>query len=1768
MNKGLKSYTKQLTQGIGTAKACVNINENDANMHIVLPLVKTLGNFPIALNLVYTHQNRNVVDTHFGKGFKLDGCPLVSFVGDDIIIQNADGSKDLYKNGVFNTETGLKVENRGGEIRIIDKTGNVTTYKLDGGTTVSNCMSMDFSAKNGGKITAVFGSYISNNKGDKIQFTQNSSGYITKAVYTFNGTTIATVNISYLSGKISTVEYRNQTGTVAKTSILYSTSNTVTVKNLITGEFLEFTFSGNKITSFKDMGGRTTAIAYNGKRTTVTDFLGNTSYVIFDDNNFPLYEIDNGFNIVRYEFDKNSKKLISISDPIQARNKDNSIFECSLRSFTREGIGLLETPFTDEIFNGVIGETVSTITGTGKLTKEINIDGLATDKLTCAVFGKLTGGSAKVELTTGNETVTADLKVSNQEYDMVTLGINAKKSYKKVKLTFIFENSAVLLGGVQVINKNLGTFYEYDSNGNMTKASGVSTTQISYNDNNMPTQSIGADSTVVGCVYDSKNNLTKALTANAVLIENEYDSENNPIKTTLTSNDGKILKSEMEYDETKRFIVKETDSQGNSTSMEYTEDGNLKKVTDALSAVTELSYNNNGLIEKLISKYGQMSAEAVYKYTSKNLLDTVTLTNGSKYGFVYDNLNRLKEVKLNDVTVFTYEYDETTGNILRQTYGSGDSYGFTYRADGLIESVTYKSAAAEGIKYYYGYDDQGRLTSVEDQEDIYCSNYTYDSEGRVKIADVCASQLTYGYDNLGNVNSLSADKDGIKVHQAFDGIQRSHYTHPELLFKSFMENNYCAFFETDANLKNTKEQFEPLNCSVKIERDGRLSLARLDKESALRYGFRVDPQDYSNDAGCIMFWFKMDNINQKCSLCGVSKELSGNNSIAAYIENKKITVNVRDNNDIVKCAFTSTYEIKEGWNFFALSYKNRNDGPGYSNEFSCSMTLNKCTQTNCLGSINMNFGQRPIYKVSLVKQPYIDDYLNGYVAALMATPRKYAEQDEINNYYSCSKDFIADNQLIDKNAETVDFGQSSVYTVNKNILDKFEIYPLRNNLLSLNGKKPIAFDLRNTASGSIDKTFNFNQKIKGYAYVADGELLQYDFGQCTSGTIMMRAYTEEFKNSQYLFDCIDENNKHIALFLDEHGFVNALCGKLLSITSMRFTPGEWHTVGISFANENSVYDSSGVLNIRIFLDGKESVDQLNAVEFGTLKLTVGKMANHSDTALNGQIEMLAVNNVFNELSTIQTLANELSVYSKSTEYDELGLLKKTDIHKDGNSILSHTYLPYGGDKIISEKILAENIKYGDTEICRAYDYDDCGRIIHFEQTEELNYTSYDLKYDYRGFLTKFNDETFEYDKNGNITKYNGTVFGYDSVIKDKLISVGGTAINYVNAASLNPTSWGSKRFVYEGRRLVSYYIYRSRFKHKYEYDEQCHRIRKTYKDTVTNYTYSGDKLVIEDGPKGKLFFLYDENGQLYGFVKDEKKYFYIKDITGTIYGIVDESGTLVGKYEYSAYGKCTILVDTDGIATLNPFRFKCYYYDTESGMYYCQTRYFVPEWGRWLNADNPNFLQFDNINGMNLFAYCNNSPVMYADPSGEILLSLLFAAISGAFISGLASTLVQLATTGEVKWSQVGVSALFGAVSGALSFWGIGGALGQFAIQGALGVGELYSIAGLNGTASKIGAAEFVGTFLFAGALGAIGGRGGRKNFNRIVQIERDFMHYAGRDIIRYGKSLIKAIGNWSGKYLKEFIKPTFFNSLTTGGITAVANIADFWIQKLYDEFK
>ena len=80
--------------------------------------------------------------------------------------------------------------------------------------------------------------------------------------------------------------------------------------------------------------------------------------------------------------------------------------------------------------------------------------------------------------------------------------------------------------------------------------------------------------------------------------------------------------------------------------------------------------------------------------------------------------------------------------------------------------------------------------------------------------------------------------------------------------------------------------------------------------------------------------------------------------------------------------------------------------------------------------------------------------------------------------------------------------------------------------------------------------------------------------------------------------------------------------------------------------------------------------------------------------------------------------------------------------------------------------------------------------------------------------------------------------------------------------------------------------------------------------------------------------------------------------------------------------------DSSNIANVNPYRYRGYYYDTETGLYYLQSRYYNPEMGRFLNADNEDVLDVSNnvINDNNMFAYCTNNPINKVDDSGKFPL--------------------------------------------------------------------------------------------------------------------------------------------------------------------------------------
>lgn len=125
-------------------------------------------------------------------------------------------------------------------------------------------------------------------------------------------------------------------------------------------------------------------------------------------------------------------------------------------------------------------------------------------------------------------------------------------------------------------------------------------------------------------------------------------------------------------------------------------------------------------------------------------------------------------------------------------------------------------------------------------------------------------------------------------------------------------------------------------------------------------------------------------------------------------------------------------------------------------------------------------------------------------------------------------------------------------------------------------------------------------------------------------------------------------------------------------------------------------------------------------------------------------------------------------------------------------------------------------------------------------------------------------------------------------------------------------------------------------------------------------------------------------GNRIGLLSNGTAFYYMYHAQGDVVGIANAtSGEVVATYKYDAWGNCTVTnANNVTIGTENPFRYRGYYYDTESGLYYLNSRYYSPELGRFINADS----LIDNTGTItqNLFSYCGNNPVNYIDPDGHL----------------------------------------------------------------------------------------------------------------------------------------------------------------------------------------
>ena len=185
----------------------------------------------------------------------------------------------------------------------------------------------------------------------------------------------------------------------------------------------------------------------------------------------------------------------------------------------------------------------------------------------------------------------------------------------------------------------------------------------------------------------------------------------------------------------------------------------------------------------------------------------------------------------------------------------------------------------------------------------------------------------------------------------------------------------------------------------------------------------------------------------------------------------------------------------------------------------------------------------------------------------------------------------------------------------------------------------------------------------------------------------------------------------------------------------------------------------------------------------------------------------------------------------------------------------------------------------------------------------------------------------------------------------------------------------------------------------YTYHDSGIRTSKTVNGTKTQYYLNGSTILTQITGDDRFDFFYDDNGLLLGFSYNGEKYYYIRNLQSDIIGILNSSGNQVVSYTYDSWGKLLSIEGSakDTIGVLNPFRYRGYYYDTESGFYYLNSRYYDPVVGRFLNADSG---INNDILGANTFVYCGNNPIVRSDDTGNgwwILGGILFGAAMGFF---------------------------------------------------------------------------------------------------------------------------------------------------------------------------
>ena len=1602
MNKGIK--LTNMSKEVGNNKLYFNLNYYDNNIYLNIPLIESMYLNKIDMSLIYSYQDR-YENVGFGKGMKPNYYNKLVINNGVYKIIGSDGRVDEYEISQYNKKTNQTIEEIYDDYEddsyyvLTDKYKNRLEYYDD--WTYPNIVTKERKT-----ITVDFDyGEIRNNYDDKLVLVKENN-LIKQIIYKYKNEAKRDVLLNYSGEYLSEIIYRENNNEIGKVKLEYLT-NKITIRDVYLNEEVSVKLNNDKIDEIIEYGNKT-KVVYDGCITRVIDN-NDEIEITYDNKNMVLFE-KNKYGDISYT-KYNDNEVIEYSNQI---NLNDNKRELKLNEFSNVGVNI--TKENDYYVVRTTGNNVN------KFSYKINTNGVASDDLTLMALVRLNKSLNEFS------NVIVDLRadrlsrniVRKREYDgnyeLLAVGISAKSSYSyiEIELTLVGEVD-LRIKDVYLFNKNLGSFYTYDKANNLIDSLGKKSETKEYNSDNLVTKNIDETGALNEYSYDSLGHLLKQKMPYGVISENEYDSKGNVTKSSVN---GIVRKNE--YDKLGLYKTKEIDEFNKEIKYFYDSYGKIIRVEDSIKSL-EYDYNLDNTINCL--KLGENVVS--YGYDNYKRINKITNKNGSIYEFNYDEYNNITSIKLNNQEIYKYSYDEL-GNIIAQEVGA-NKYSFSYDSNNNLSKVYYNGS----LEYEYVYNNKNELIKVLDNRGNVVEENKITNEGvNNKNSDY---ELNYYKDNLGDINIVDIKTSENRIISYYDGINRSKASNPDSLKGAYYDTSY---FVGNNILENKNKKLVPIQ-SLEVKKEGVIEYVDVDSSHKLSYKLDVNCP-HNLECGFVGFWFKSSYILNNSYLFSTGEK----GFIGIYYNNEKIYLEVIDNSGVKYSLIELSGIIKNSWNYVALSFINREDD--YSDnicEYLLMLNNNYDIYIKKNPRINVGLGLNPIYNLGHKKKDNIEgNYFNGKISSVLITNRSYLRYDDMLKYYKMSSDYVIENE----NNRAVNYSGVNNIT-NNEILNMFEIYPLMNSITSTSLKKPLAFDLREVSGYDKDRSFNYEEDINSYAFVSDGNVLKYETSLSETGTIGISVKTKVVRDKGYLYEALDSSGRLLGLYKDnENKLVIDYNGKTIR-TSLTLSLNNWHNVILSYKTDvTSESKQDYQMTFRLKLDDKEEIYIVNTnFRYSFFDISIGRRFTYETDitnlgvvddykALYGNVRMLCMRASYCEDVTINKLNEAMNLIGKSTGYDTLGRAVDKEVYNGKEIVLRNEY-EYNQTRITNEQIRGL-----DFEVNRSYSYDELGNIIKINDDK---FGSHEYSYNKEGFLIKEDDISYTYDDNGNILTSGALEFSYDSVIKDRLKAVGGYEITY--DSSNNPIAYDENTYTYKGRKLIKYDNIEDHY--EYKYNHKGLRIEKRNSEgLVIKYIYVNDQLVEEQRNNALIDYLYDEEQSLYGFILNKStKYYYIRDINKNILGIVDNDGKLMVSYKYDSYGNIKQISGDLSLGNLNPFRYKGYYYDNESGMYYCKSRYYVAYWRRWLNMDRIEYLDNTNIGNINLFSYCNNNPVMMIDDKGNMPKWAKWL-IGGALVVGAIALTVATAGLGGGLATALGGGVLGNVASGVIIGAGVG------AVSGAL----------------------------------------------------------------------------------------------------------------------